>query len=266
MDERELLTNVYTRTASRVPLIADQVAPPPGVRAFGAEQMLRGDWLAARVEDMARQWWGSDDPRVNATLWWYSASSTLVGIPVATALVTGIAAHPRLEGATGFLRADGYLGGIRAAATIEVSGTRGGLDVLAAELRNALGPVVDVLADVSGVRRRVLWAITTDSAANRSLDAGSGAGDAARGSAFAHELVDAMRRGGTPMPVPRFVDVTSGGGSTRVSDPVVAVPAGVRRFTERCSCCLIYETGADKCVSCPRRSPEDRVRGLVRLV
>lgn len=33
-------------------------------------------WIAARIGDTARRW-GSADRRVNATLWWYSASSTI---------------------------------------------------------------------------------------------------------------------------------------------------------------------------------------------
>lgn len=238
----ELLSRVYALTAQRVPMIADQITPPPGVDSFPATLMADVDWMAERVRDTGRRW-GSCDPRVNGTLWWYSASSILTCLPVATALVTGIAADPRLEGASCFLRDDGYLGGIVAASTVPVP-------ELAGELRCALSALIDALADASGVRRQALWAITTDSVSNRALDA---CADRLRGSAFAEGLIEEMCTAGAAMPRARFVDVQAGGAS--------------RRFTQRASCCLIYETrGSGMCVSCPRRAPDDRIAGLSKLV
>ncbi|MDT2009658.1 hypothetical protein FXW78_48205 [Rhodococcus opacus] len=246
MDEQ--LRRAYELTVRCVPMIADQIAQP-GAVTFPADRMTDPGWLADRVADTARRW-GSNDPRVNGTLWWYSASSTLTGIPIATALVTGFAARPRLRDATVFLREDGYLGGLIASSALPVAG---GLSALAAEMAAALTPIVDALAVASGVRPAAMWAIATDSIANRALDAGAACGDRARGSDFARELVDALHRVGAVLPDPRFVDVQAG--------------AVCRRFTHRASCCLIYETpGSGKCVSCPRRPAEDRLRGLAALV
>ncbi|QSE88933.1 (2Fe-2S)-binding protein [Rhodococcus pseudokoreensis] len=246
MDEQ--LRRVYELTARRVPMIADQIAHP-GAASFPAALLTDPGWLADRVADTAARW-GSDDPRVNGTLWWYSASSTLTGIPIATALVTGVAAHPGLGDAVAFLRDDGYLGGIIASSGLPVTE---GLSELAAEMAAALTPIVDALAAASGVRHAAMWAITTDSIANRALDAGTACGDRVRGSIFARGLVDALRHTGVVLPDPRFVDVRAGTLS--------------RRFTQRASCCLIYETpGSGKCVSCPRRPAEDRLKGLAALV
>ena len=246
MDEQ--LRRAYELTARRVPMIADQIAHPAAA-SFPAALLTDPGWLADRVADTAARW-GSDDPRVNGTLWWYSASSTLTGIPIATALVTGVAAHPGLGDAVAFLRDDGYLGGITASSGLPVTE---GLSELAAEMAAALTPIVDALAAVSGVRHAAMWAITTDSIANRALDAGTACGDRVRGSIFARGLVDALRHAGVVLPDPRFVDVRAGTLSCR--------------FTQRASCCLIYETpGSGKCVSCPRRPAEDRLRGLAALV
>jgi hypothetical protein len=246
MDEQ--LRRAYELTARRVPMIADQIAHP-GAASFPAALLTDPGWLADRVADTAARW-GSDDPRVNGTLWWYSASSTLTGIPIATALVTGVAAHPGLGDAVAFLRDDGYLGGITASSGLPVTE---GLSELAAEMAAALTSIVDALAAASGVRHAAMWAIATDSIANRALDAGTACGDRVRGSIFARGLVDALRHAGVVLPDPRFVDVRAGTLSCR--------------FTQRASCCLIYETpGSGKCVSCPRRPAEDRLRGLAALV
>ncbi|MCQ4120278.1 (2Fe-2S)-binding protein [Rhodococcus tibetensis] len=246
MDEQ--LRRAYELTARRVPMIADQIGHR-GAASFPAVRLTDPGWLADRVADTSSRW-GSDDPRVNGTLWWYSASSTLTGIPIATALVAGVAAHPRLGDARAFLTEDGYLGGLTASSALPVTE---GQSELASEMAAALTPIIDALAAASGVRRAAMWAIATDSIANRALDAGDGVGDRNRGSIFARELVDAMRGAGVVLPRPRFVDVQAG--------------AVTRRFTQRASCCLIYETpGSGKCVSCPRRPAEDRLKGLAALV
>lgn len=220
----------------------------PNAKTFPAEVMASAQWMAERVADTGRRW-GSADARVNGTLWWYSASSTLVEPPLTTALATGFAAHPRLTGATAFLRPDGYFGGMTSTSYIPV---REALSELATELTATLTDLIGALTETSGVRPRALWAIVTDSVANRALDAGDACGDRRIGSAFAHRLLDDMRQAGAPVPLPRFVDVE---GSRRP-----------KRFTQRASCCLIYEVGQSKCVSCPKRPPADRLAGLRRLV
>lgn len=220
----------------------------PNAETFPAEVMASAEWMAERVADTGRRW-GSADARVNGTLWWYSASSTLAGAPIATALATGVAAHPRLAGATAFLRPDGYFGGMTSTSSIPV---REDLSELATELTVTLTDLIGALTEASGVWSRALWAIVTDSVANRALDAGDACGDRRIGSAFAYRLVDDMRQAGAPMPLPRFVDVERRGRT--------------KRFTQRASCCLIYEARQSKCVSCPKRPPADRLAGLRKLV
>ncbi|NLE80327.1 MAG: hypothetical protein GX610_12230 [Rhodococcus sp.] len=242
------MIDVYGVTVHWVPMLSEQVWPGPGMTTFPAEHMADTEWMAARVADTGRRW-RSTDRRVNGTLWWYSASSTVTGIPVATALVTGFAANPRLTDAKAFLRSDGYLGGLTTASFIPADED---LSQLADVLTSTLTDLIAALSEASGVRPRALWAIVTDSVANRALDAGDACGDRAIGSDFAHRLVDGMRRAGAPMPQPRFVDVERDGRT--------------KCFTQRASCCLIYEARENKCVSCPKRLPSERIADLRKLV
>ncbi|MGC0365133.1 hypothetical protein ABH922_003117 [Rhodococcus sp. 27YEA15] len=252
------VADVYSRLVAAVPLFDNLNAYPDTV---SAEVMTDPEWMAARVADTGRRW-GSADLRVNGTLWWYSASSTLTGIPVGTGLVTGSAADPSLVRGRIFLRDNGYLGGFAAGGLLPVTAS---LDRLGYALLDALTPVIDTLSQVSGVTPRALWAITTDSTANRGLDAAGT--ESERGSACAAALVEVLRGGGAPMPRPRFVDVSRQGVADKVRNPLAAVRPGLRRFTQRASCCLIYEVpGSGKCTSCPKRAPEDRVRALATLV
>ena len=223
--------SVYTEAAERVPGLAEYLHGPFDLPASA---MTDADWLRERIADTGRRWNCTDD-RINGTLWWYSASSTIALLAVSTAMVTGTAADPSLEHSRCFLRGDGYLGGVRSDRTVTP-------EQLPGALASTFRAVVDALAAASGATTNALWAITSDSIANRCLDVGTALGDRERGSAFAQELVAAMS---SPLPAPRFVDV------------------GGRRFTRRSSCCLLYLTSAsDKCTSCPRRTPSDRLRGL----
>ena len=223
--------HVLHAAADRVPGLSEYLQGPFDVPA---SRMADVDWMQARVADTGQRW-NCTDARVNGTLWWYSASSTLAFVVIATAMVTGEAMDPEPGRARCFLRPGGDLGGLLAGETIPVA------DVPAA-LHGAWTGIVDAVAEASGARRRALWAIATDSIANRCLDVGAALGDRALGIAFATRLVEEMA---APMPSPRFVDV------------------GGRRFTQRCSCCLLYVVpGGSMCTSCPRRTPEDRLRGL----
>lgn len=254
----ESITEIYARMAAAVPFFENLGTYPDTV---AATSMTDPDWLAARVADTARRW-GSTDSRVNGTLWWYSASSTLAGIPIASGMVTGFAADPALETGRIFLRENGYLGGFQSEALIPVTES---VAELGRAMVRASEAVIEVLAEVSGVRQRALWAITADSIANRSLDAAGERRE--RGSAFAAGLIDALRAEGAPMPAARFVDVDRGASAVPVGNPLSPVAPGRRRFTRRASCCLIYEVpGEGKCSSCPKRAPQDRLRALAALI
>jgi hypothetical protein len=97
---------------------------------------------------------------------------------------------------------------------------------------------VAAVAEAGGMRERPLWAIATDSLANRLLALGQARGDVARATALAVPLATAV---GPPLPVPRYEDVAG------------------RRFVRRASCCLLCEVPHQlMCTSCPRRPPAER--------
>lgn len=159
-------------------------------------------------------------------LWWYSISSVLLG-PVAESYVLGgRVADPALASMTLFTQPDGRVLDARSSSTVDAS---------AAPERVAavVATCVDAVAKASGAAERALWAIATDSLANRVLWAG--------GSAVHAVALAADDR----FPVPRYVTV------------------GGQAVVRRASCCLVYQSpGQQKCVSCPRQKPDDRLRRL----
>jgi len=215
--------------AARLPGAAalDLVAPPgalavPGVRL--ADPAWTAEVLAARARRQRTR-----DRRVLATLWWYSASSVLL-TPVLAGLVTGVRLSARLADTSVHLLA-GHT-------PIAATATAGAGDDVAGELRGSLAAVVAAVAEAGGMRERPLWAIATDSLANRLLALGRAVGDVDVVTALAGPLAAAV---GGPLPAPRYVDV------------------GGTRFTRRASCCLLDRVPHEvRCTSCPHRTPFER--------
>ncbi|MBB3676861.1 ferric iron reductase protein FhuF [Modestobacter versicolor] len=215
--------------AARVPgAAALGLLAPPSAAAVPAELLADPGWTARVLAARAvRQ--RTDDRRVLATVWWYSASSVLL-TPVLAGLVTGVALSARLEDTRLHLLA----GDTPVAATARPAAGRD----LATDLRATIAAVVAAVAEAGGVRERPLWAIATDSLANRLLAVGRAVGDVAAATALSGPLAAAV---GSPLPAPRYVDVE-----------------GVR-FTRRASCCLLYRLPHEVlCTSCPRRDPLQR--------
>jgi hypothetical protein len=214
--------------AARVPgAAALGLVPPPGTPWLPATLLADPSWTAGQLERRAGTT-GTDDPRVLATVWWYSASAVLL-TPSLAGLVTGVP----LSGRLGDTSLSALPGGLLVAAVSSAPG----ID-LAGELRGALAAVIGAVAEAGRMRERPLWAIATDSLANRLLAVGRAVADVARASALAGPLAAAI---GAPLPAPRYVDV-----------------AGAR-FTRRASCCLLYRVPHEPlCTSCPRRPPAER--------
>jgi hypothetical protein len=169
------------------------------------------------------------DRRVLATLWWYSASSVLL-TPALAGLVTGRPLSARL--------ADTRLHLLAGAAPVAATAAAGTATDLAGDLRGALESAIAAIAEAGRMRSRPLWAIATDSLANRLLALGRAVGDVAAVTSLAAPLAAAV---GSPLPAPRYEDV------------------GGARFTRRASCCLLYRVPHEVvCTSCPRRDPAER--------
>jgi ferric iron reductase protein FhuF len=214
--------------AARLPgAAALGLVAPPGSGGVPATVLADPAWTAELLAGRALTQ-GTVDPRVLATVWWYSASSVLLTPPLA-GLVTGRPLSGRLEDTTLHVLA----GGLPVAAVVAAPATH-----LAAELRDSLAAVVAAVAAAGRMRERPLWAIATDSIANRLLALGRAAGDVGAATASAAPLARAI---GVPLPVPRYVDVAG------------------QRFPRRVSCCLLYRVPREPlCVSCPRRPAAER--------
>ncbi|SDI85941.1 FhuF 2Fe-2S C-terminal domain-containing protein [Actinokineospora alba] len=178
-------------------------------------------WLSTQLALASRRYRTRDEP-VLGVLWWYSASLVLLGPVVESS------ADP--ASVTLLVEPDGRVLSATASSLCTNPGPR---------LREVISASVGSLSGLTGASERALWAITTDSLANRVLWASGRPADA----------VALARAVGPELPVPRFVEV------------------GGRTVVRRASCCLVYETpGADKCVSCPRQTPADRMARLARGV
>jgi FhuF 2Fe-2S C-terminal domain len=144
-----------------------------------ATAITDASWLSAQLSMSARRY-PLGNRQVLGVLWWYSASSVLLG-----PFVDG--QDPSLDAVTLRLEADGR---VLDARSRPFSGDS------AAAVRTALGAGISAVASVSGARERHLWAITTDSLATRLLWAGRSSSASSVASAIGPEL-----------PVPRYVEV-----------------------------------------------------------
>ncbi|MEV6646361.1 (2Fe-2S)-binding protein [Amycolatopsis sp. NPDC051371] len=207
-----------------------------------ATLLADAEWVRARIGGAAKLY-GCARPEVLGTIWWYSLSSVLVA-PALESLVaategaaspvpTGRSprpalADPSLDALEIDLLADGRFLGARSTRPLA-----GGLPELGAAFGEALGAAITTIAAVTGARARALGAVATDSIGNRLL----WTPDPERAMALAEPLVASIDLG---LPKPRFVRV------------------GRTPAVRRASCCLIYEVGNPKCVSCPRQTPAER--------
>ena len=221
--------------AARVPgAAALGLELPPGADVVPAVRLADPAWTAEALAVRAR-WQGTGDPRVLATVWWYSVSTVLL-TPVLAGLATGRPLSARSEDTVVALR-PGYQ-------PVAAEASAPGTDP-AAELRETLARVIAAVADAGRMRERPLWAIATDSLANQCLALGRALGDVPTLTRLAAHLAAAI---GPPLLAPRYVDV------------------GRARFTRRASCCLLVEVpGQAMCTSCPRRPPVERHALLQRL-
>jgi hypothetical protein len=215
--------------AARLPgAAALGLLPPPAAVVVPGAVLADPGWTAQVLDARAVQQ-RTTDRRVLATVWWYSLSAVLL-TPVLAGLVAGRPLSPRLADT----RLHVLSGPTPVAATTCAARTA---DV-GEELRASLAAVVGAVAEAGGLRPRPLWAVATDSLANRLLALGRAVGDVDAATALAGPLAAAV---GAPLPAPRYVE------------------AGGVRFTHRASCCLLYRVPHEVlCTSCPRRPPAER--------
>jgi hypothetical protein len=232
------IEDVYDAITARMPHHAGSTGGS-STRTLPATALAERRWWRDDLA-VARRQYGPAPARTLGTVRWYSVSSVLVG-PVAESLVLAPAAlDPAPDALSVAVHSDGRFAGARSSRLLG-----GGADTAGSVLGATIDTVVTAAAGATGASRRALWAIAADSIANRLLWAATAAGEQNRAVVLANELADAI---GPRLPRPRF---------TAVRENLVV---------RRTSCCLIYEVGAPKCVSCPRQPPQERERRLRELL
>jgi len=208
-------------------------------------RILDPTWLDTQI-GLQANWWPTVDRPVLATTWWYSVSQVFLTPMIVSLLVTGRALSARPDDVQLHRLRDGR---VLTAASTAVARGADPVAAAATGLRDSLEMAIPAVARAGAGRERPLWALATDSLANRALWAGRACGEVDRATSLAAKLVELV---GAPMPAPRFVDVDR-------HQP----GEGQVRFVRRGSCCLVYlEPGVAKCASCPRLAPEFRADQL----
>src|SRR5699024_11308613 len=116
-------------------LLSEEVAVP-------ANSVRDPEWMREQIR-LRGLIWNTEDTRVLATLWWYSASARMIAPTIASLVVTGLPLSPRLDDLLLHSRPDSRLSGVTSTAVLPLpSGTRATTRVgcpALAELGNALG-------------------------------------------------------------------------------------------------------------------------------
>lgn len=219
----------------------------PEETAVPAARVRDPEWMREQIR-LRRLIWGTDDTRVLATLWWYSASARMIAPSIASLVVTGEPLSPELDDLWLHCKPDSRLSGATSttvlpalpdgehAATVDSPA----LTALATALGNTFGEVIPAVAAAGRMRERPLWALATDAIAGRLLWAGEASGAVEKATRMAGPLVTAI---GATIPAPRYTRTVT---ESRVT-------------TNRVSCCLLYRVpGEHKCRGCPGRPPGDR--------
>lgn len=229
----------------------EPLVPGPGTAAVPFTAVGDPAWLDRELA-LRGQRWGTDDRRVLATLWWYSVSVWFQAPAVASLVATGRVLSP-LPGDVALHRLpDSRVTGGTSSRVLDGPDP---VEAFAAALREALERVVPLVAAAGRMRERPLWAIASDSTAERFLWAGRAVGDEPRAAALAERVAEAV---GDPLPRIRWVDVVPAGADGRDRPEL-----GTHRFLRRASCCLLYEApGQGMCGTCPGRPPEERLRRM----
>ncbi|GLW94532.1 (2Fe-2S)-binding protein [Actinokineospora globicatena] len=214
---------VYVAVATRLPYHVG--SSTSGLKPTPVALTADVGWVAEQVRAAGRMYRFGDLPTLGV-LWWYSASMMLPAPTIESLVVTGLALDP--AAVTLHLHEDGRILGATSDSLCPSPGVAVG-----AMFESA----IEAVAEATGAKVRTLWAIATDSLANRVLWSGG-----------ATEVALSLAEDVPELPTPRFVNVNG------------------RDYVRRGSCCLIYEaTDAPKCVSCPRQLPEERLARLSAL-
>jgi len=194
-----------------------------------AVSMIDHDWLAEQLRLRGLRW-GTDDARVLATLWWYSASAWMICPTLASLALGGQVLSADCDDLAVHWLPDSRITGATSSRVL-ASGTSP-LEAAADSLRGLFEHVITAVTTLAGIGPRPLWAIAADSIATRVASIGRATGELELVTGLLHPLCEAI---GSSLPMPGYVG------------------AGPALETRRLSCCLLYlAPGQSKCSSCPK--------------
>lgn len=193
-----------------------------------ASIMTSPDWLAEQLRLRSVRW-NTDDARVLAALWWYSASAWVIG-PTLISLARG---DQLLSGdlddlAIHWLPDSRITGATSSRVLVSTSPIGSAADSLLGLFEH----VIPAVADLAGIAERPLWAVAADSIATRLLAIGQEIGEVDRVVGLLPALADSI---GGVMPRVGFTG------------------SGSQLTPRRVSCCLLYlAPEQSKCSFCPK--------------
>ncbi|KAA9270016.1 (2Fe-2S)-binding protein [Corynebacterium amycolatum] len=250
----------YSQLLADFPRFSADIMPHNGA----AEWHLSTEAVAAGIEAGRRLFPMPEvevDTRFQAQLWWWSMCGALVGPSLACVLVSDRVPVWQWSSWFTFLR-DDYWVGFQAQQFESISAEDADeLKDSGEALAHFLEPLAQVVGEVGEIKPAPLWAVAADAVANAAISAGNELMEPWRGALIGKHVVEGIQRVHR-VPLPRFVD--SCGGEVRPWDEAAAESGEESDFDvvthlERATCCMIYHSpDADLCVSCPKRSREER--------
>nr|WP_120491322.1 (2Fe-2S)-binding protein [Corynebacterium lactis] len=252
----------YVRLLAEFPRFSADVIPHAGAAEWSvSEEAVRAGVEAGRqlfpMPEVEK------DDRFQAQLWWWSMCGSLVGPSLGCVLSLGRGPEWDWDAWHCFSR-DAYWVGFQAQRFRGIDAADEALlRAFGQELAHFLSPLADAVAVVGGIKAAPLWAVAADAVASAAVAAGNELMEPWKGALLGKHVVEGIA-GVHHVPLPRFVD--SCDGAVAPWDEQAAIAGEEPDFDvvthlERSTCCMIlHSPSADLCVSCPKRSREERYR------
>lgn len=250
----------YSHMMSEFPRFSADLIPHDGAREWkpSTDAVNEGIIAGRKLFPMPEV---ERDTRFQAQLWWWSMCGVLVGPSLACILVTDRGPVWQWDKWNAFSR-DDYWVGFQAQEFVDVAADDADhVRDCGEALANFLAPLADAVAEVGDIKPAPLWAVAADAVANAAIAAGNELMEPWRGALLGTWMVEGMQRV-HKVPLPRYVDACDG--EVRPWDEDAAAAGEEPDFDlvthlERATCCMILHSPvADLCVSCPKRSREER--------
>lgn len=195
--------------------------------------------------EMARQRWATTDRHTLASLWWYSASHSILAMAFSTWLADGTMVIPRPDDPVAIRTSDGYLAGW-------IPQMARDLDSGLNELTQMISPIIAGLSKTSGRSCAPYWSLASDAPAMAATAISIRLPARQRLRVWRQlEAFHLSWQRFAPIPRLRLLESELRSGSATLTAPVDTTPPP--RAYRRNSCCLLYRVPGEKnCRNCPK--------------